>query len=397
MLIHVRSGMPVRSTEMETYRIVNGSSASRTVFFLNEVFLHCWYSKTRAVRQANRGVSRFLDPEASIVLTDLLVIRPLVIRQTTSRPNVAYTFDDSGRTSNLVRCCAQFVSNVHKDRIIIYVPSVEIMHSVKRALDTAGDVEITSATYSGQQEANESTSNFTLWREGQVKIMVATSAFGIGIDNAHVQQVICFGLCYSVEDYAQMMGRAGRDEEPTVALTLFDRNVEVARSHHLSTTAFDDIMHGCYSVEDYAQMMGRAGRHGEPAVALTLFDLNVEVARSHHLSTTAFDDMMHVCRRRYLARYLDVKETECSHDPLNQSCDTCMQQHGPQGTGINDKIGDEDIFANLPDSVFVDCTHGQNLVCATRDLGEQLWFYLNRFKAMCIVCWTVWNLCEPRH
>ena len=80
VLIHVGSGMPARSTEMETYRIVNGSSAYRTVFFLNgQVFLHCWYSKTRAVRQANRGVSRFLDPEASsIVLTDLLVIRPFV-------------------------------------------------------------------------------------------------------------------------------------------------------------------------------------------------------------------------------------------------------------------------------------------------------------------------------
>ena len=270
----------------------------------------------------------------------------LVIRQTTSRPNLAYTFDESGRTSNLVRCCAQFVSsNVPEDRIIIYVPSVDIMHSVKHALDAAGDIEITSATYSGQQEANENASNFILWREGQVKIMVATSAFGVGIDYAHVRQVISFGLCYSVEDYAQMMGRAGRDGEPSVALTLFDRNAEVARSHHLTTTAFDDMLH--------------------------------------------FATMKQVCRRRYLARYLDGTETECSHDPLNQSCDTCMQQHGPQGTRSNDEIGEEDIFANLPDSVFVDCTHGQNLVCATRDLGEQLWFYLNRFKAMCIVCWAV--------
>ena len=97
----------------------------------------------------------------------------LVIRQTTSRPNLAYTFDESGRTSNLV---------------------------------AAGDIEITSAPYSGQQEANENASNFILWREGQVKIMVATSAFGVGIDYAHVRQVISFGLCYSVEDYAQMMG-----------------------------------------------------------------------------------------------------------------------------------------------------------------------------------------------
>ena len=41
--------------------------------------------------------------------------------------------------------------------------------------------------------------------------MIATSAFGIGIDYAHVRQVICFGLPYSVEDYAQMMRRVGSD------------------------------------------------------------------------------------------------------------------------------------------------------------------------------------------
>ena len=65
----------------------------------------------------------------------------------------------------------------------------------------------------------------------------------IGIDYAHVRHVICFGLPYSVEDFAQMMGRTGHDGEPVVALTLFDRNAEVARSHQLNTTALGDMLH----------------------------------------------------------------------------------------------------------------------------------------------------------
>ena len=69
-------------------------------------------------------------------------------------------------------------SNVSKDKMIIYVLSLGAMHSVKHALNEA-DVETTSAIYSRQQEATDNASNFILWREGQVKVMVATTAFGL--------------------------------------------------------------------------------------------------------------------------------------------------------------------------------------------------------------------------
>ena len=122
--------------------------------------------------------------------------------------------------------------------MMIYVLSLDAMHSVKHALDEA-DVEITSAIYSRQQETTANASNFILWREGQVKVMVATSAFGLatcGKSSALVS-------LYSVEDFAQMMGRAGHDGEPVVALALFDYNAEVARSHQLNTTTLGDMLH----------------------------------------------------------------------------------------------------------------------------------------------------------
>ena len=80
VLIHIGAGMPARGTELETYRLRNGPSTSRNVFYLcGQIFFHCEYSKTRAMTRTNKGVSRFMEMEASLLLLkDLLLIRPFV-------------------------------------------------------------------------------------------------------------------------------------------------------------------------------------------------------------------------------------------------------------------------------------------------------------------------------
>lgn len=55
-------------------------------------------------------------------------------------------------------------------------------------------------THSGQQEDSENVANFAAWRDGEVKMMVATRAFGLGIDYPSVWDVTLFGLPYSLEE-----------------------------------------------------------------------------------------------------------------------------------------------------------------------------------------------------
>ena len=62
-------------------------------------------------------------------------------------------------------------------------------------------------------------------RTAPLRIVIATIAFGLGIDCADVRQVIHLGPLTDIEDYVQHIGRAGRDNKPSVALMLYGTNL----------------------------------------------------------------------------------------------------------------------------------------------------------------------------
>lgn len=64
-------------------------------------------------------------------------------------------------------------------------------------------------------ESQEKTENQDAFISGNVQIMVATSAFGMGVDKKDVGMVIHYEISDSLENYVQEAGRAGRDENIT--------------------------------------------------------------------------------------------------------------------------------------------------------------------------------------
>ncbi len=66
--------------------------------------------------------------------------------------------------------------------------------------------------YHGKMDPKEKTANQNAFISGEVSIMVATSAFGMGVDKKDVGMVIHFEISDSLESYVQEAGRAGRDE-----------------------------------------------------------------------------------------------------------------------------------------------------------------------------------------
>lgn len=66
--------------------------------------------------------------------------------------------------------------------------------------------------YHGKMDKEEKTTNQNAFMNGEVDIMVATSAFGMGVDKNNVEKVVHYDISDSLENYVQEAGRAGRDE-----------------------------------------------------------------------------------------------------------------------------------------------------------------------------------------
>lgn len=66
---------------------------------------------------------------------------------------------------------------------------------------------------------------FDTWMQEQAQIMVATNAFGMGIDKPNVRLIIHTGLPYSLENYIQEAGRAGRDGKKAHAVLIQEKQI----------------------------------------------------------------------------------------------------------------------------------------------------------------------------
>lgn len=102
---------------------------------------------------------------------------------------------------------------------IFYCVTISETERIHDALKRAG---VPAALYHGKLDNDAKKAAQEAFMSGRAPVMVATSAFGMGIDKPDVRYVVCCGMPLSIESYYQQIGRAGRDGEPADTIMLWD-------------------------------------------------------------------------------------------------------------------------------------------------------------------------------
>jgi ATP-dependent DNA helicase RecQ len=133
------------------------------------------------------------------------------------RPNLRYLV----RQCESVEHTALLVTSLkHYDEgnVIVYSPTI---NKVEETVDFLQDQGVAAVGYHAKMDAGDRRRNQERWMSDEVRVLVGTIAFGLGINKATVRAVIHLALPKSVEQFYQEAGRAGRDGKPADCILLW--------------------------------------------------------------------------------------------------------------------------------------------------------------------------------
>jgi ATP-dependent DNA helicase RecQ len=169
------------------------------------------------------------------ILKQLQMREPDLYIASFHRKNLSYVVHEcEARTQMdlLVRALRHYAG----ESVIVYSPTIRRVEETVEYLEENG---IAAVPYHAKMESSLRQQNQERWMSDEVRVLVGTIAFGLGINKPPVRAVIHLSLPKSIEQYYQEAGRAGRDGRPADCVLLWQKQDHVLLSYFIKEIVDD--------------------------------------------------------------------------------------------------------------------------------------------------------------
>lgn len=273
-----------------------------------------------------------------------------VYQQSFGRENLAYVVRrPEGKEAQILK-----VLDGVPGTSIVYVRSRGMTRQLALMLQRRG---ITAASYHAGLEPKEKDRRQEAWIKGTLRVIVATNAFGMGIDKADVRSVIHYGPPDSPEAYFQEAGRGGRDGKTSFGIMLYHPSdgERLQRNWTLSYPEVNEIKRTYRAIGSYLQLAVGGGKGEAFDFDLAAFagnfgfDVRTAYASLKALERAGYITLTDAIHQPARLQFLATKEQLYQYQIAHRGTDKLIKSilRTSQGAFLNPVNIDEGSLANF--------------------------------------------------